>query len=116
MEAVKRFTKENTMTSKPFPPPKRPFSCPESILFIHPDATAMEVDIDMLSCIISRSLAMIEMLAAYYQTPVEHRSGSIKDSMIDDYLWQLSGNMQLVRQILETSPERIRSPMVQKNH
>ncbi len=91
---------------KSVPEPTLPFSCPESILFIHPEATRLSVDVDMVKAIVNRTLAMIEVLDGYYQTPVEHRPGYLNDYTVSDYLWQLTGNLRLIEQIVDTSSSR----------
>ncbi|MEJ2046278.1 MAG: hypothetical protein P8X89_23725 [Reinekea sp.] len=77
-------------------------SFPESILLTNPKATRLDGGIDSLNAIARRSEAMLELLIEYFMIPVKHNPGRLRNKLLVNFLWQLSGNMELIRLISDT--------------
>jgi len=81
-------------------------SSPEEGLVIHPDAEPM--NLDMLQGIINRSSALLDFLTGYFSTPADERSFVVKDRTLANVIWQLSGNLDLIKLLMEHASEQPR--------
>ncbi len=73
-------------------------SPPESLFTLDPDASTRLAKTDALTAIATRSEAMLEILIEYLHDR-EDETGEYNESLLVNFLWQLSGNMALIRNI-----------------
>jgi hypothetical protein len=81
--------------------PKKPEipSSPEDALYFHPESEA--IDLDSLQAIPSRTSVLLDVLTGYLNTPKDRREFLFTDDQLSTYLWQVSGNVDLIKKMAD---------------
>jgi len=81
---------------------------PEDALCIRPNSEPL--DLDAVQAITTRTSALLDMLTGYFATPTDNRAFVFSDHRLAAYLWQINGNIDLIRKWVDHANLKQREP------